>query len=395
MEQTGNVVMSMLQTMASQAAGIPKTGQSSGDQLSDFQKMLEEKAQEKDPLLEEPAKAETKPQAPAQKKDKAPVQKQEDPLERAKKLAEQGAWFTQPSIGFVDVDLTTGEIRATYEPGEYILAHLGGQTEIIPTAGLDETQMGELQQLLDGLAPTHVIDVSDPEADAMLEATDPTVEHSPAQLLEKVVSQEAGQTVQKAVAEVQPQEEDSGEDGDSMMELTAGQQAPQRIFRDVEAVPVKVGEAYEEEQAEAPDVAQQIDVQLAQALERGESMVRIRLNPENLGEVTVEISQSTDGILRVALSAHSGETRSLLERHAGDLQGLLNSRTQQAVEVDVQRGQESQQNQNQQRQQSYDGRNGHAQDGREQERRQRRSHTSSQDFMQQLRLGLIPMDGES
>ena len=31
---------------------------------------------------------------------------------------------------------------------------------------------------------------------------------------------------------------------------------------------------------------------------------------------------------------------------------------------------------------------------REQERRQRRPHTSSQDFMQQLRLGLIPADGE-
>ena len=389
MEQTGNVVMSMLQTMASQAAGIPKTGQSSGDQLSDFQKMLEEKAQEKDPLLEEPAKAETKPQAPAQKKDKALVQKQENPLERAKKLAEQGAWFTQPSIGFVDVDLTTGEIRATYEPGEYILAHLGGQTEIIPTAGLDETQMGELQQLLDGLAPTHVIDVSDPEADAMLEATDPTVEHGPAQLLEKAVGLEAGQTVQAAVEEVQSQ---AGEDGGSMMELTASQQGPQRIFRDVEAAPVKVGEVYDAQESEAPNVAQQIDTQLAQAMGQGESMVRIRLNPEYLGEVTVEISQNADGILHIALSARSGETRSLLERSAGELQGLLGSRTQQTVEVEVQRGQESQQNQ--QRQQSYDGHNGHAQDSREQERRQRRTQTHGQDFMQQLRLGLIPVDGE-
>ena len=390
MEQTSNVVMSMLQTMASQAAGIPKTGK--GDLENDFQKLLEEKSQEKDPLLEEPAKSETKPQASAPKKDKAPVQKQEDPVEQAKKLAEQGAWFTQPGIGFVDMDLATGEIRAAYEPGEYILAHLGERTEVIPITSLDPDQMQELKQILGDLG--QVIDVSDPEADAMLEATDPTVEHGPAQLLEKMAGQEAGQTVQKAAAEAQPQE-DSGEDGGSMMELTAGQQAPQRVFRDVEAVPVKVGEASGEEQAETPNVAQQIDVQLAQALERGESMVRIRLNPENLGEVTVEISQSADGILRVALSAHSGETRSLLERHAGDLQGLLNSRTQQTVEVEVQRGQESQQNQNQQRQQGYDGHNGHAQDGQEQERRQRRAHTSSQDFMQQLRLGLIPMDGES
>lgn len=387
MEQTSNVVMSMLQTMASQAAGIPKPGKTEGDELSDFQKLLDEKTQEKDPLMEQPAKSETKPQTTAPKKDKVPVQKQEDPVEQTKKLAEQGAWFTQPGIGFVDMDLATGEIRAAYEPGEYILAHLGERTEVIPITGLDPDQMQELKQILGDLG--QVIDVSDPEADAILEATGPTVEHGPAQLLEKAVGLEAGQTVQTAVEKVQSQE---GEDSGSMMELTAGQQGPQRIFRDVEAAPVKVGEVYDAQESEAPNVAQQIDTQLAQAMGQGESMVRIRLNPEYLGEVTVEISQNADGILHIALSARSGETRSLLERSAGELQGLLGGRTQQTVEVEVQRGQESQQNQ--QRQQSYDGHNGHAQDSREQERRQRRTQTHGQDFMQQLRLGLIPVDGE-
>ena len=79
-----------------------------------------------------------------------------------------------------------------------------------------------------------------------------------------------------------------------------------------------------------------------------------------------------------------------MQRHAGELQGMLNDRTQQSVEVSVQRQQESQQNQNQQH--SYDGHNGHAQDGQER-RRQQREHTSPEDFMQQLRLGLIPDDG--
>ena len=116
-------------------------------------------------------------------------------------------------------------------------------------------------------------------------------------------------------------------------------------------------------------------------------MVRIQLTPEHLGSVTVEISQSADGILRVALSAHSAETRGLLERHSGDLQGMLSSRGQE-VQVDVQRQPESQQGQNQQHQ-NYDGHNGHAQDGQER-RQQRREHTGPQDFMQQLRLGLIP-----
>ena len=95
----------------------------------------------------------------------------------------------------------------------------------------------------------------------------------------------------------------------------------------------------------------------------------------------------------VELTAHNADTRGLLERHAGDLQGMLAGRTQQNVEVNVQRQQESQQDQNQQHQHNYDGHNGHAQDGQER-RRQHQEHTSPEDFMQQLRLGLIPTDGE-
>lgn len=381
MEQTNGIGMALLQTIAGQTQ-LPKTG----GETDDFQKLLEEKSQEKDPLLEQPPKAEAKPTTPAKKTDsKTPVQKQENPLERAKKLAEQGAWFTQPQIGWADVNLETGETIAVYQPGEYVLAHLGGQTEVIPTAGMEPWEQLQLQQLMNNSG--QVIDVSDPEADAMLEATDPTVEHGPAELLEKVVDEQAGKTVRQAVEEVQPQEED----GDAQVELLDSQQAPRQLFRDVEAAPVKVGETYDAQQAKEPDVAKQIDTQLAQALQKGESMVRIQLNPERLGSVTVEITRSAEGILHVALSAHSAETRGLLERHAGDLQGMLSSRGQE-VQVDVQRQQESQQGQNQQHQ-NYDGHNGHAQDGQER-RQQRREHTSTQDFMQQLRLGLIPADGE-
>lgn len=382
MEQTSSVVMSMLQTMAGQA-GLPKTNKNEGGELGDFQKLLEEKAQEKDPLMEQPAKAETKPQAAAPKKDKAPAEKQENPVERIKKLAEQGYPVVQPSIAMMTLD---GQV---YQPGEYVEVWTPNGVELFPITGLDGKQMQELQQIMDSFGPVQTIDVSDPEADAMLEATDPAVEHGPAELLEKAVAEEAGQTVQQAMEGAGSQEGD-----DPQAEVIDVEQAPQQLFRDVEAAPVKVGEAYDVRQTEGADVAQQIDAQLAQALQKGESVVRVQLTPENLGEVTVEIRQSVDGILHVALNAHSPETRSLLERHAGELQGLLSSRGQQEVQVDVQRGQESQQNQNQQHQQNYDGHNGHAQDGQEQERRQRREHTSSQDFLQQLRLGLIPTDGE-
>jgi hypothetical protein len=39
-------------------------------------------------------------------------------------------------------------------------------------------------------------------------------------------------------------------------------------------------------------------------------------------------------------------------------------------------------------------RNGHGQSGYQQEQQQQRHTQSSEDFLQQLRLGLIPLDGE-
>ncbi len=368
MEQT-NMVMAMFQTMAAQGMAL-KAGKGGDKAASDFQKLLDQKSQP----AKSDAPVEQKPKTDAAAgKEEAPVE--EDPLEQVKKLAEQGYVITQPGIAAMTLD------GQTYEPGEYVIAWKGADVQFIPVAGLDEGQAQELQGLLEGMGQT--IDVSDPEADALLEATDPTVEHSPAQLLEKAVVRQAGKAMEQAVEEAKPQDTDN----DTQVELIDVDQGPRQIFHDVKAAPIKVGEAPEMEQA---DPIQQIDTQLAQALQKGESVVRIQLTPENLGEVTVEISRSAEGVLRVALSASSADTRSLLERHAGDLQGMLSGRTEQSVEVSVQRQQESQQDQNQQH--SYDGHNGSAQDGQDR-RRQQREHTTPEDFMQQLRLGLIPDEG--
>ena len=349
----------------------------SGAKNDDFQKLIEKAASgQPDSEVEQP-----KAEKPATRKpEKSPGQKEEDPVEASKRMqvylapVDPGVLAQYPA-SWLPQNLQEGEpvVCIGVRSGEN-----GEQIPILVGANTAEKLYGK------PVVDPALYDVSDPEADSMLEATDPTVEHGPAQLLEKVVNEQTGKTVQQAVEEVKPQ----GEEDDAQVELLDSQQGPRQLFRDVEAAPVKVGEAYDVQETQEPDVPRQIDTQLAQALEKGESMVRIQLTPEHLGSVTVEISQSADGILRVALSAHSAETRGLLERHAGDLQGMLSSRGQE-VQVDVQRQQESQQGQNQQHQQNYDGHNGHAQDGQER-RQQRREHTSPQDFMQQLRLGLIP-----
>ena len=267
------------------------------------------------------------------------------------------------------------------ETGEYVVMQVGEDGEVLSIIELDPWQQQQLQQFMHNM---ELMDqAKNPEADAMLEATDPTVEHNPADLLETAVDEQAGSAIGQAVESAKPQEKDE----DQQAQVIDVDQGPQQLFHDVKAAPVKVGDV---ETPQEPDVAGQIDVQVAHALQTGETMVRIQLTPENLGEVTVEITQSADGALRIALSAHNDSTRGLLERHANDLQGMLASRTDQSVEVSVQRQAGSQENQNQQH--SYDGHNGHAQDDQER-RQQRQQHTSPEDFMQQLRLGLIPDDG--
>ena len=383
MEKANNsVTLDILQAMTAQVQ-LPKAGgKADGD--SDFRKMMDKAASGKDAKAEEAPKAET---PTASKTEDAPVETRENSLERIKKLAEQGYVILQPELGVMTT--INGEV---YESGEYVMAWKGSNVEIIPITDLDEIGMQQLQQLLDNVNSLGTIDVSDPEADAMLEATDPTVDHGPAALLEKVTAEQFGKAVSKAAEAVRPEAREAAaeQSDDPLMEAADAQQAPQPIFHDVKAAPGKVGEVEHAPEAQEANVAQQVDAGVAQALAQGESMVRIQLAPENLGSITVEIAKSAEGVIRVALTAHSGETRGLLERHAGELQGLLSSRTQQSVEVNVQRQQESQQNQNH----NYDGHNGHAQDGEQQQHRRQQKQDGGVDFIQQLRLGLIPADGE-
>lgn len=383
MEQTNSLAMNMLQTIVGQAAGIPKTGMADGDPASDFQKLLDEKAQEKDPLLEEPAKTPAKPADPAKKPEKNPVQKEEDPVEASKRAQIVIVGQVQPELAGDPVTLqvpgTEEELNimaGTWEP--QIWAYESTPEEIAgsPAAAAEGFQ---------------VIDVSDPEADAILEATAPGADNSPAALLEEIGNDQVGKAAQEVVAEAMPQAQTQGEEDTRTVELVDVEQAPQQIFHDVQAAPVKVGETEAPRQPDEMNVVRQVSDQVAQAVQSGESTVTVRLNPENLGEVTVQVGLKENGALAVAITARNDDTRALLERHSINLQELLSSRVRETVEVEIQRGQENQQSQNQQ--QNYDGRNGHAQDG-QRERRQQREHTSSQDFMQQLRLGLIPAEGE-
>ncbi len=164
----------------------------------------------------------------------------------------------------------------------------------------------------------------------------------------------------------------------------------QVLFRDVESVPIKVGEATPAESAgQMPEVDKQLADQMVRAIETGESKVEIHLTPESLGVVTVEITRQENGALCVVLNAESLQTRGLLEKHAPNLQALLSAANQETVQVEIPARQESHQ------QNFYDGRNGNSQDGHQQQEQHQHNHSErGEDFLQQLRLGLVSLDSQ-
>lgn len=160
------------------------------------------------------------------------------------------------------------------------------------------------------------------------------------------------------------------------------------VFQDVREIPVKVGEAPAAEETPETPVEDQIGPKLAEALNAGDTHVEIQLAPENLGKVTVEVTLREDGTLHVALHAENSQTRGLLERSADNLMAMLGRDARQEVQVEVPRQQESQQ------QNFYDGQQERGHQGRQQEQEHRQERQSGEDFLHQLRLGLVPEDGE-
>lgn len=206
---------------------------------------------------------------------------------------------------------------------------------------------------------------------------------------------ETAQTAPQTAPQTETGKADSGESRGSelpMEELHAESRAeqadvePQPVFRDIKAVPVKVGEVYQAE----PTVENGVEIKdlgdtLTQAIDRGENRLELQLQPAELGRIRVEMRWSDEGALHVILHAESTRTQNLLEKDMASLQTLLGRETQQEVKVELPREQEAP------RQSFDDGRQNGGQQHHQQEQRQSSRH-SGQDFLHQLRLGLIPAE---
>ena len=277
--------------------------------------------------------------------------------------------------------------------------------ETEPTVNMDGLEQQMLLAAM-ALAQNPVVIVQDvqpevQESGAAMELVPLQTEQAPQQSMAPVLETEPEAPQLQTVETPQdaPQTEtgkaDSGESRGSelpMEELHAESRTeqadvePQPVFRDIKAVPVKVGEVYQAE----PTVENGVELKdlgdtLTQAIDRGENRLELQLQPAELGRIRVEMRWSDEGALHVILHAESTRTQSLLEKDMASLQTLLGRETQQEVKVELPREQEAP------RQSFDDGRQNGGQQHHQQEQRQSSRH-SGQDFLHQLRLGLIPAE---
>lgn len=187
---------------------------------------------------------------------------------------------------------------------------------------------------------------------------------------------------QQAQAETfaQTAKDDSGEP-DAQAAVTT---AEQPFFQETESMPVKVGDG-DTIDTQQPDFDAKLTQNVEKALSQGEQRVEIRLNPENLGSVVVEMTRSQDGSLHVVLHTETESAARLLSEHSGTLGLMLQNNSQGEVRVEVRQPQQE----NQQWQHpDQDGGQNHG----EQQREQQEHRQSTEDFLQQLRLGLFSVE---
>ncbi len=161
----------------------------------------------------------------------------------------------------------------------------------------------------------------------------------------------------------------------------------QRLFSNVEAAPVKVADAPVVDTA-APQMEADLSKLVADAANAGKESITIRLAPETLGEIELRLTRGADGALQVVMTTTSERTQALLEKHAAGLQTLLGANTRGEVEIEVTTRQEAQQHSFERDAQHHGGQEQKHQQHQQQKR-------SGEDFLQQLRLGLLSLDAQA
>lgn len=370
----------MQQMAASLAASLPQAGQSAQTEKGETFQDLMNKA--KDQRVEAPKKD----SAPEKKE---PVQKGEQPRKVTETKNPDGTTTKTVNLtpqeaamvaaGYAKLsppmeDGTVWMVTVTDENGKLVLplAELEGGGEFSGSF-VDEWTIEATPELTDALEQL------------LQENSDPRTAGDILSKLEQELDSAPEQNRMEVVVSVPETEQTEDEE---MADLTGAMTAGKPLFKDVEAAPVKVGENFQLDTQE-PDMDDRLADAIRFAAQQGLKQIEIKLSPENLGSLTVKLTQSADGALQVVLHAANSKAANLLSQHLDGLNAALQGFSQNSeVRVEVQRGEDSQQAQQQQQQQADP--DGHNRQRQEQQRQERQEH--SEDFVQRLRLGLFSLE---
>lgn len=390
-----DLLFQMMQ-MANQFAQstLPAVGTGSETGKSDFQSLLEDKRAESGQTPERPAKEEDAPAKPEDGQTQKPEDGQtaeqpqgQEPAVEAWKLgllAYAGQLNIQPEV--------TAEVPVEGQAAHLVAAVPEGEAaQAAPVAQAATEQAAAVPVQTEQAAQT-AMPVQADEAQA---GQPQTVETRIPEAAETVQPETAVRQAPEASAgrDARPQggtEEQPapGEDGRPQAELQVdGWQQP--LFREVEHMPVKVGDTTALDTT-APQFDNQLADTLDTALADGVQRLELKLTPENLGTVVVEMTRNPDGALHIVLRAETEQAARLLNDHSHSLGMLLQNSAQGEVRVEVPQPQQSEQ----QPWKQPDQNGGQQQGGEGQPQRQHREERSTDDFLSQLRLGLLETAAE-
>lgn len=377
----------MQQMAANMAASLPQTNQntdaSKPEKGESFQDLMNKA---KDQQLEAPKKdnavkkTETvKDKAPAQKTESKVITNMKDPRIQAMDPATQ-AQIAAGFITAVETESGTLLLRTNAEPTAVVMPLLpNGMRDPSKPITLVNGSGEQFEVYLDPENGDHQL--FQVMAGGERKQLDLFPEQPKTELLNDVKKLDVTVTALRETTEESDDQDDADLDASAMADR-------QPLFKDVKAAPVKVGENFRLDTEQAD-----MDANLADAIrfaaQQGLRQIEIRLSPENLGNLTVKLTQAADGTLQVVLHAANPKAASLLNQHLDGLNAALQGYNQNSeVRVEVQRGEDSQQAQQQQQQADANGHNRQSQ--QQQERRQEEQHSG--DFLQKLRLGLFGQD---
>ncbi len=283
---------------------------------------------------------------------------------------------------------STQEDEATEKGGELAAALVTSQP-VVPIAAFEEAQVTVSEDGTVILEPAVVEGIAQEQTAGIVE----TVEVQPEETVQQeqpveAQFQQAAEAVEEAPVEEQPkveaeavteeagaretgrpevtvQRSNEGERSqDEEVDADIGQQS-QPVFRDAKAAPVKVADVQRPVDAQEPQAPQQIANHVVDALEQGQNMVRIQLNPANLGSVTIELTRDAAGVISIVMTPETARAAEILTQNSSSLMMMMNP----------------------------DGHNGNAQedeeDGKKKKHDDRTEGVNAADFLSQLRLGLV------